>query len=173
MALIKSYKGIHPKIHPSVFLAENATVVGDIEIGEESSIWYNAVLRGDVGAIRIGKRTNIQDGAVLHCTTGLTPTIVGDEVVVGHNAILHGCTVEDQVLIGMGAIVLDEVIVPKHCIIAANALVRQGSVLESGFMYAGTPAKKIKALSKAQIQQIQLGALHYVENGKLHGGNKN
>lgn len=168
MALIKSFKGIHPEIHPSVFLAENATLVGDIRVGEGSSIWYNAVLRGDVGAIRIGERTNIQDGAVLHCTTGLTPTVVGNEIVVGHNAILHGCTIEDHVLIGMGAIVLDEVLVPSNCIIAANALVRQGSILESGYMYAGTPAKKIKALSEFQIERIRSAALHYVENAKLH-----
>ena len=170
MALIKSFKSHTPEIHPSAKLAENATIIGEAEIGEESSIWYNAVLRGDVGAIKIGKRSNIQDGAILHCSTGLTPCIVGDEVVVGHNAILHGCTVEDQVLIGMGAIVLDEVVVPKHTIIAANALVKQGAVLEGGYMYAGTPAKKIKALSESQIEMIRSGALHYVENAKLHWG---
>lgn len=170
MALIKPFKNVIPQIAQNVFLAENATIIGDVEIGEGSSIWYQAVLRGDVGKIIIGKRTNIQDGAIVHCTTGLTPSIIGDEVVVGHRAIIHGCTIEDQVLIGMGAIILDEAVIPSHTIIGAGALVPQKSQLESGYLYAGVPAKKIKPLSDAQKMMIKMGALHYVENGKLHGG---
>lgn len=172
MALIKTYKLFTPKIGASVFLAENATIIGDVEIGEGSSIWYFAVLRGDVGAIRIGERTNIQDGAIVHCTTGLTPAYIGNDCVIGHQAMIHGATIEDEVLIGMGAIVLDEAVVPRHTIVAAGALVSPGSKLESGFLYAGIPAKKIKPLSQHQIDMIRLGAAHYVENGKIHGESK-
>ncbi|MEZ4771752.1 MAG: gamma carbonic anhydrase family protein [Bacteroidia bacterium] len=172
MALIKTYKLFSPKIDSSVFLAENATIIGDVEIGEQSSIWYFAVLRGDVGAIRIGKRTNIQDGAIVHCTTGLTPAHIGNDCVIGHQAMIHGATIEDEVLIGMGAIVLDEAVVPTHTIVAAGALVPQGSKLESGFLYAGIPAKKIKPLTPQQIDMIRLGAAHYIENGKAHRESK-
>ncbi|MEO1451249.1 MAG: gamma carbonic anhydrase family protein, partial [Bacteroidota bacterium] len=129
----------------------------------QSSVWFQAVLRGDVGAIRIGKRTNIQDHALLHCSTGRTPTLVGNDVVIGHRAILHGCTVEDAVLIGMGAIILDEAIVPTHTIVAAGALVTEGKTLESGFLYAGVPARKLKPLTPQQIAGIPTGAAGYVE----------
>jgi carbonic anhydrase/acetyltransferase-like protein (isoleucine patch superfamily) len=168
MPLIKPFKSHQPQIAADVFVAENATIIGEVEIGAQSSIWYQAVLRGDVGAIRIGERTNIQDGAILHCTTGRTPVLVGNDVVVGHRAILHGCTVEDEALIGMGAIVLDEAVVPKHTIIAAGALVPEGKKLESGFLYAGVPAKKLKPLNLQQIQMIRFGALGYVEKAKHH-----
>lgn len=166
--MIKSYQQHHPQIAEEVFVAENATVVGEVSIGAQSSIWYQAVLRGDVGAIMIGERTNIQDAAILHCTTGRTPTRVGNDVVVGHRAILHGCTIEDEVLIGMGAIVLDEAVVPKHTIVAAGALVPEGKILESGFLYAGIPAKKLKPLRPQQLQMIKLGAMTYVEKAKYH-----
>ncbi|MEL6675914.1 MAG: gamma carbonic anhydrase family protein [Bacteroidota bacterium] len=169
MAYLKAFQQHQPQIHPSVFLAEGSIVIGQVEIGADSSVWYHAVLRGDVGAIKIGERTNIQDASILHCTTGLTPTIIGNDVVVGHRAIIHGATIEDEVLIGMGAIVLDQVLVPKHTIVGAGALVPQGKVLESGWLYAGVPAKKIKPLSPPQIQMIKLGALHYIENAKAHG----
>ncbi|MDX2248874.1 MAG: gamma carbonic anhydrase family protein [Bacteroidia bacterium] len=172
MALIKTYKQFTPQINPTVFLAENATIIGDVEIGAGSSIWYFTVLRGDVGAIRIGERTNIQDGAIVHCTTGLTPSIIGNDCVIGHQAIIHGATIEDEVLIGMGAIVLDQAVVPRHTIVAAGALIPQGTILESGYMYAGIPAKKIKPLSSQQIEMIRMGAVHYVENGKAHAESK-
>lgn len=168
MALIKSYKHHHPQIAIDVFLAENATVIGQVTISAQSSVWYQAVLRGDVGAIRIGKRSNIQDGAILHCSTGRSSCYVGNDVVVGHRAILHGCRVEDESLIGMGAIVLDEAVVPSHTIVAAGALVPEGKVLEAGYLYAGIPAKAIKPLTSQQIQMIKMGAAHYVENGKFH-----
>ncbi|MEO0471774.1 MAG: gamma carbonic anhydrase family protein [Bacteroidota bacterium] len=168
MALIKDYQKHSPKIDSTARLAENATVIGEVFIGAQSSIWYQVVLRGDVGAIHIGERTNIQDAAILHCSTGRTPCIVGNDVVVGHRAILHGCTVEDEALIGMGAIVLDEAVVPTHCIVAAGAVVPEGKKLESGWLYAGIPAKKIKAISPQHIAMIKMGAAHYVENADLH-----
>ncbi len=166
MALIKPYKEFHPGFGPEVFLAENATIIGEVRIGAQSSVWYQAVLRGDVGAILIGERSNIQDAAILHCTTGGTPTIVGNDVVVGHRAVLHGCTIEDEVLVGMGAIILDGAVVQKHCIVAAGALVSEGKILESGFLYAGVPAKQIKKISPEQIEMIRYGASAYVEKAK-------
>ncbi|MEM6344364.1 MAG: gamma carbonic anhydrase family protein [Bacteroidota bacterium] len=166
MALIKPYKEFHPGFGPEVFLAENATIIGEVRIGAQSSVWYQAVLRGDVGAILIGERSNIQDAAILHCTTGGTPTIVGNDVVVGHRAVLHGCTIEDEVLVGMGAIILDGAVVQKHCIVAAGALVPEGKILESGYLYAGVPAKQIKKISPEQIEMIRYGARGYVEKAK-------
>ncbi|MCI4671207.1 MAG: gamma carbonic anhydrase family protein [Bacteroidia bacterium] len=163
MALIKPYKQFNPVIADDAWLAENASIIGDVEIGSKSSVWYQAVLRGDVGKITIGKESNIQDGAILHTTTHLSTCTVGDRVVVGHRAILHGCKVEDEVLIGMGAIILDLAVVPRHTIVGAGALVTERKQLESGFLYAGVPAKKIKPLSDRQIQMISIGALHYVD----------
>lgn len=168
MPIIQPFGAHQPILAEDVFVAENATLIGEVSVGAESSIWFQAVLRGDVGAIRIGERTNIQDAAILHCTTGRTPTIVGNEVVVGHRAILHGCRVEDQTLIGMGAIVLDEAVIPSHTIIAAGALVPEGKQLESGWLYAGVPAKPIKPLTEQQIQMIQYGAAGYVEKSRLY-----
>lgn len=166
MPLLQPYRGIFPTLAPDVFLAENATLIGDVHIGAGSSVWYQAVLRGDVDAIRIGEQTNLQDAVIVHCTTNRCPTVVGDRVVVGHRAILHGCTIGDEVLIGMGAILLDEAVVPTHTIVAAGALLTEGMVLESGFLYAGIPARKIKRLSNAQIESIRQGALHYVEKAR-------
>ena len=168
--MIRSYKQYTPKIAKDAFIAENATIIGEVELGSHSSIWYQTVLRGDVGLIQIGERTNIQDAAILHCTTGSTPCIVGNDVVVGHRAILHGCKVEDECLIGMGAIVLDRVVVPKHTVIGAGALIPEGKKLESGWLYAGVPAKPIKRLEEYHIQMIQGGAIHYVENAQINFG---
>ncbi|MEL6627269.1 MAG: gamma carbonic anhydrase family protein [Bacteroidota bacterium] len=168
--MLRSYQHHHPLVAADAHIAENATVIGEVIIGSQSSIWYQAVLRGDVGLIQIGERSNIQDAAILHCTTGLTPCRVGNDVVVGHRAILHGCTVEDECLIGMGAIVLDRVVVPKHTIVGAGALVPEGKQLESGWLYAGVPAKPIKRLEDYHIQMIQGGAIHYVEQAKEHFG---
>ncbi|MEM6263430.1 MAG: gamma carbonic anhydrase family protein [Bacteroidota bacterium] len=168
MALIKPFKGELPQIHSSVFLAENASVLGRVAIGENSSIWYNCVLRGDVDAILIGESTNIQDGTIIHCSTNRCPAVIGNRVTVGHRAILHGCTLEDECLVGMGAIILDEAVVPKHTLVAANSLVLEGTQLEPGFLYAGSPVRKIKALSPAQIAGIKRSAEHYIENARLH-----
>ena len=168
MSILKAFGPHTPQIAPDAYIAEYAVVIGEVTIGSQSSVWYHAVLRGDVGAIHIGARTNIQDHALLHCTTGRTPTWVGDEVVVGHRAILHGCRVEGEALIGMGAIVLDGAVVPRHCIVAAGALVPENTQLESGYLYAGVPARRIKALSPQQIALIRAGALHYVEGARAH-----
>ena len=148
MALIKSVRGYHPKFGNECFLAENATIVGDVEIGNNCSIWFQAVIRGDVNSIRIGNGVNIQDGAVIHCTFEQSKTIIGDRVSVGHKAIIHGCTIKEDVLVGMGAIVMDHVIVEPNVLIAAGAVVLENSHLESGYIYVGVPAKKIKKISE-------------------------
>lgn len=149
MALIKSVRGFTPKMGKDCFLAENATIVGDVVIGDRCSIWFNAVIRGDVNSIRIGNEVNIQDGAVLHCTFEKSETILGNRVSVGHNAVVHGCRVHDNVLIGMGAIVMDLAVIHSDVIVAAGAVVPENRVLESGFIYAGTPARKLKPLDPA------------------------
>ncbi len=148
MALIKKVRGLEPRIGKNCFLAENATIVGDVEIGNNCSIWFQAVLRGDVNSIRIGNGVNIQDGAVVHCTYEQSKTIIGDRVSVGHKAIIHGCEIKEDVLVGMGAIIMDHVIVESNVLIAAGAVVLENSHLESGHIYAGVPAKKIKKISE-------------------------
>ena len=148
MALIKKVRGLEPRIGKNCFLAENATIVGDVEIGNNCSIWFQAVLRGDVNSIRIGNGVNIQDGAVVHCTYEQSETIIGDRVSVGHKAIIHGCEIKEDVLVGMGAIIMDHVIVESNVLIAAGAVVLENSHLESGHIYAGVPAKKIKKISE-------------------------
>ncbi|HLS71046.1 MAG TPA: gamma carbonic anhydrase family protein [Chitinophagaceae bacterium] len=147
-ALILPVKGKHPIIPKSCFLAPNATVVGDVEMGENCSIWFSAVVRGDVNSIRMGDAVNVQDGACIHCTYEKTETIIGNRVSIGHNAIVHGCIIEDDVLIGMGAIVMDNAFVGSQTIIAAGAVVLEGMQLESHSIYAGVPAKKVKDISK-------------------------
>lgn len=147
MALIMTVRGKSPQLGANCFTAENATIVGDVICGENCSIWFNAVIRGDVHEIRIGDNTNIQDGAIIHCTYQTAPTHIGSNVSIGHRAIVHGCTIHDNVLIGMGAIVMDHAIVPENCLVAAGAIVLENSVLESGYIYAGVPAKKVKKLS--------------------------
>lgn len=162
MALIKSVNGKSPDIHESVWLAENSTVVGDVIISEGCSIWFSAVVRGDVNRILLGRNVNVQDGAVIHCTYEKTETIIGDNVSIGHNAIVHGCTVHSNVLIGMGSIVMDNAIVNENVIVAAGAVVLEGSVLESNTIYAGTPARKVKSLSKeAFADQVKRIANNY------------
>ncbi len=151
MSIIKEVNGKFPQIPNDCFVAENATIVGDVQMGEECSVWFNAVIRGDVHYIKIGHRVNIQDGAVIHCTYQKHPTIIGNKVSIGHNAIVHGCTIEDNVLIGMGAIVMDNCLVKSNVIVAAGAVVTQNSVLESNAIYAGVPAKKIKDLNASDF----------------------
>ena len=162
MALILPVKEKKPQLGKDCFVAENATIVGDVIMGNECSVWFNAVIRGDVNSIRIGNKTNIQDGAVIHCTFQKASTVIGNNVSIGHRAIVHGCTIEDNALIGMGAIVMDHAVVEKNAIIAAGAVVLEKSVCESGFVYAGVPAKKVKQLSKEQIQGLQQTANNYV-----------
>lgn len=155
MSIILPVKGTAPVIPESVFIADNATVVGDVVFGEHCSVWFNAVVRGDVNYIKVGSHTNIQDGAVIHCTYLKNGTDIGNFVNIGHNAIVHGCVVKDYVLIGMGAIVMDRAVIESNVIVAAGAVVLEESRLESGFLYAGVPAKKIKLLTEEQLQLLQ------------------
>lgn len=148
MALIKTVRGFEPSIGKDCFLAENATIVGDVKIGDNCSIWFQAVLRGDVNSIEIGNGVNIQDGAVVHCTYEQSKTIIGDRVSIGHKAIIHGCQIKEDVLVGMGAIIMDHAVVESNVLIAAGAVVLENSHLESGFIYAGVPAKKVKKISE-------------------------
>lgn len=150
MALILPVNGIQPKMGKNCFLAGNATVVGDVVIGDNSSVWFNAVVRGDVNSIRIGNSVNIQDGAVIHCTYQKAKTVIGDRCNIGHNAIIHGCRLHDHVLVGMGAIVMDHAVVESFSIIGAGAIVLENQVIESGFVYAGSPAKKLKPITPEQ-----------------------
>lgn len=166
MPIIKTLNGITPKIHDSVFIAENAVIIGEVIIEQESSVWYNVVIRGDVHSIRIGQQSNIQDGSIVHCTYQKASTQIGNYVTVGHGAIIHGCTLEDYVLIGMGAKVLDHAVVQPNSIVAAGSLVLERSIIESGFLYAGVPAKKIKPLSDKQIEGIRFYASQY----KMYSG---
>ena len=158
MAIIKTVKGIVPNIGRECFLADTATITGDVVLGDHCSVWFNAVIRGDVHHIRIGNHVNIQDGAVIHCTYRKAPANIGSYVSIAHNAVVHGCTIHDNVLIGMGAIIMDDVIIGSNSIIAAGALVTKGTVVEEGSVYGGVPAKKLKSvdkgLSEGEIRRI-------------------
>lgn len=160
MPIILPVKGISPTIPSSCFVAPNATIVGDVEMGEDCSIWFNAVVRGDVNSIRMGNKVNIQDGACIHCTYEKTKVVIGDNVSIGHHALVHGCKLEDNVLIGMGAIVMDNVIVGSNTIIAAGAVVLENTICESGSIYAGVPAKKVKDIS----QELVSGEINRIAN---------
>lgn len=163
MALIKSVRGIVPRFGKNCFLAENATVVGEVEMGDDCSVWFNAVVRGDVHYIKIGNKVNIQDGAIIHCTYQKAPTNIGNNVSIGHNAIVHGCTVKDNVLIGMGAIVMDNCVINENSLIAAGAVVLENTIVESGSVYAGVPARKVKEVSKELFEgEIKRIADNYV-----------
>ncbi len=158
MALIKSVRGKSPVVGENTFLAETAVLIGDVTIGKDSSIWYGAVLRGDVNAIKIGDRSNVQDGAVIHTTFDESPhpsqAIIGNDVTIGHNVTVHGAVIEDSCLIGMGSTILDNAVVATGCIIAANALVLSGAKLEPNSLYAGVPAKKVRDVSAEQREEI-------------------
>lgn len=148
MALIKKVRGISPQFGDNCWLADNATVTGEVFMGDNCSVWFNAVVRGDVHSIEIGDNTNIQDGAIIHCTYQKAKTVIGKNVSIGHNAIVHGCTIEDNVLIGMGAIVMDHAIVKSGSIIGAGAVVAMNTIVESGYIYTGIPAKKLKPVGE-------------------------
>lgn len=158
MALIKSCRNNTPSIPESCWLAENCTIVGEVKMGKDCSVWFNAVIRGDVNSIVFGDNVNIQDGAVVHCTFEGAKTSLGNNVSVGHNALVHGCTVADNVLIGMGSIVMDNCVIEENCIIAAGAVLLEGTHVETGSIYAGVPAKKVKELSpekfKGEVMRI-------------------
>ena len=158
MALIKVCRGKNPQFGEDCYLAENSTIIGNVTMGNQCSVWFNAVIRGDVNSIIMGNKVNIQDGAIVHCTYEKAATTLGNNVSVGHNAIIHGCTVRDNVLIGMGAVVMDGVVIGENSIIAAGAVVLENTVVESGSIYAGVPAKKVKEVSpklfKGEIERI-------------------
>jgi len=160
MPLILPVLGKHPQFGENCFIAPNATIVGDVIMGNDCSVWFNAVIRGDVHYIRMGNKVNIQDGAVIHCTYQKNPTEIGNNVSIGHNALVHGCTIHDNVLIGMGAIVMDRCIVHSNSIIAAGAVLLEGTVVEAGCIYAGVPAKKVKDVS----QELINGEINRISN---------
>ena len=163
-ALIKSVRGFTPQWGNDCFIAENATLIGDVHLGNECSVWFQAVVRGDVNTIKTGDRVNIQDGAVIHCTFEKSKTIIGNDVSIGHNAVVHGCTIEDNVLVGMGAIIMDHTIVRSNVIIGAGAIVPENQELESGWIYAGVPAKKLKPIDAQNFEfYIRRTAKNYVE----------
>ncbi|MBL4752416.1 MAG: gamma carbonic anhydrase family protein [Flavobacteriales bacterium] len=164
MALIKTVNGKTPLIPDSCYLAENATIIGAVELGEDCSIWFQAVIRGDVNSIWIGNQVNIQDGAVVHCTYEKSVTKIGNKVSIGHNAIIHGCEIQDHVLIGMGAIVMDNAVIESKVLLAAGALVPENTVLKTGGVYAGVPAKRIKEMdSKLLDGEIERIANNYLK----------
>jgi carbonic anhydrase/acetyltransferase-like protein (isoleucine patch superfamily) len=167
MAVILHVDGIYPQFGENCFIAPNATIVGDVITGKDCSFWFNAVVRGDVNSIRMGDKVNVQDGAVIHCTFQKTKAIIGNNVSIGHNAIVHGCTVHDNVLIGMGAIVMDNAVVHSNTIIAAGAVVLEGTICEAGSIYAGIPAKKVKAIDADQIS----GEINRIANNYLRYSN--
>lgn len=158
MAIIRELKGVKPKYGKNCFFAENAAVIGQVEMGDDCSIWYGAVLRGDVHYIKLGNKVNVQDNATIHATHKVSPTNIGNNVSIAHNAVVHGCTIHDNVLIGMSAVVLDDAVIQSNSIVAAGSVVTKGTIVESGWIYAGIPAKKIKELSpellKSEIERI-------------------
>lgn len=162
MPIILPVKDKYPKWGDGCFIAENCTIVGDVEMGKNCSVWFNAVIRGDVNYIKIGDYTNIQDGAVLHATYLKAATEIGSYVSIGHNALVHGCTLKDHVLVGMGAIVMDKAIVEDFVIVAAGAIILENTVCESGFLYAGVPAKKIKPITEEQRELLMKLPHNYV-----------
>lgn len=164
MPILKPVKGKQPQIPSDCYIAENATIVGEVAMGNQCSVWFNAVIRGDVHFIKMGNKVNVQDGAVIHATYQKSPTTIGNNVSIGHNAIVHGCTIHDNVLIGMGSIVMDDCVVESNSIIAAGAVVTQNTRVEAGSIYAGVPAKKVKDISKELISgEIDRIANNYVK----------
>ena len=163
MPVILPVKGILPQIGSNCFIAPNATIVGDVIMGSDCSVWFNAVIRGDVNSIRMGNKVNVQDGAVIHCTYEKTKAIIGNNVSIGHNAIVHGCVIDDNVFVGMGSIVMDNAHIGSNSIIAAGAVVLENTVVEPGSIYAGIPAKKIKEVSEELIS----GEINRIANNYL------
>jgi carbonic anhydrase/acetyltransferase-like protein (isoleucine patch superfamily) len=163
MAIIKSVRGFTPEFGKDCFLADNAVAVGDVKMGDNCSIWFNAVVRGDVNSIRLGNKVNVQDGAIIHATYLKAPTNIGNNVSIAHNAVVHGCTIHDNVLIGMGAIVMDHAVIESNCIIAAGALIPENTIVESGSIYAGVPAKKIKTID----QELLVGQVNRIADSYI------
>ena len=162
------FEGKFPSLAAGAFVAPGAKVIGDVTIGASSSIWYNAVLRGDVCPITVGERTNIQDGTIVHVTTGVHPAVIGDEVTVGHRAIIHGCELQDRCLVGMGAIVLDGAVVEPYCLVAAGSLIPPGMRVPSGSLVMGSPARVKRELTAEERASIEASALHYADLAGRH-----
>jgi carbonic anhydrase/acetyltransferase-like protein (isoleucine patch superfamily) len=160
--MLRPYRGQVPRVHPSAFIDDSAQVIGDVEIGEESSVWMCVVIRGDVNRIRIGRRSNVQDGTIVHVMKDTHPTVIGDNVTIGHGAVVHGCTIDDQCLVGMGAILLNGVIVGSGSIIAAGALLPEGTQIPPRSLVMGSPGKVRRTLSDADLDEIQMYADRYV-----------
>jgi len=167
MAIIKTLRGHTPNFGKECYFAENAVIVGDVIMGDQCSVWFGAVVRGDVNYIRLGNKVNVQDGAIIHCTYKTAPTIIGNNVSIAHNAVIHGCTIHDNVLIGMGAIIMDKAIIECNTIIAAGSVVLENTVIESGAVYAGIPAKKVKSIDEnlivGQVNRIADSYIMYAE----------
>lgn len=171
---VRPFDGTHPDIDPSAWIDETALILGEVRIGAESSIWPKVVVRGDIQKIAIGDRSNIQDGSVLHVShdseflPGGAPLLVGDEVTVGHNVILHGCELRDRCLIGMGSIVMDRTVVQSHVVLGAGSVVPGGKVLESGYLYVGSPARRVRSLTDQELDYFEYSAQHYVRLARRH-----
>jgi carbonic anhydrase/acetyltransferase-like protein (isoleucine patch superfamily) len=168
--MILQFKDKFPQTDKSIFISNSSIVIGDVTLGEDSSVWFNTVIRGDVNFIRIGDRTNVQDGSVLHVTHKKFPLIIGSDVTIGHNATVHGCTIKDRVLIGMGSVILDNVCVNTNSIIAAGSVVKENFVVPGGALIAGVPAKVVRDLSKEEIQKIKDSAANYVRYANEYRG---
>ncbi|SOD97891.1 gamma carbonic anhydrase family protein [Caenispirillum bisanense] len=166
--LVLPWQGVWPKIADTAFVAPNATVIGDVEIGADSSLWFNVTVRGDVNFIRIGARSNIQDGSVIHVTRAKHETVIGDDVLVGHMAVIHGCRLESGSFVGMGATVMDAAVVEGGAMVAAGALVSPGKVVKSGQLWAGTPAKYIRDLTAEELESLPKGTAHYANMGRQY-----
>jgi carbonic anhydrase/acetyltransferase-like protein (isoleucine patch superfamily) len=173
---VRSYQGISPKLANGVYVDDSAVVIGDVTLGQDSSVWPHCSVRGDVNKVRIGARTNIQDGSVLHVTHRYPelpdghPLIIGDDVTVGHKVILHGCTVEDKVLVGMGSIVLDGAVLESKVLLGAGSLVTEGKVLQGGYLWLGSPVRKVRTLTEKELSWFEYSAQHYVRLKQSHQG---
>ena len=168
MPTLLSIGGKTPRIAPGVFIAPNATIIGDVVIEEGASVWFGCVLRADIGSIRIGKRSNIQDLTCVHMTDGISNTVVGEDVTVGHRVVLHGCTVGDRALIGMGSVLLDNAEIGEESLVAAGSLVSPRTIVPARSLLRGSPAKVVRPVTEEERMMGQLGALHYVENAKRY-----
>ncbi len=165
--MIHSFKGKYPDIKKALFLAWNAEILGDVSLDEETSVWFSAVLRGDIAPIRIGRGSNVQDGAVLHCDEGV-PTSLGRKVTIGHGAIIHGCTIGDECIIGMGARILNHAEIPSYCIVGAGALITEGKTFPPESLIIGSPARAVRKLAPPELENIRKNAEHYIKIAKMY-----
>ena len=165
-----SWNGHHPKLGRGVFVATGAVVIGQVELGDDANIWFNTVIRGDVNTIKVGARTNIQDNTTVHVTTKTGPTLIGSDVTIGHNAVIHACTIEDHCLIGMGAIILDGAVIRSKCFVAAGSVVTPGKEMPSGMMVMGSPAKALRPLTEMELAFLARSAKDYVETARSYSG---